>query len=117
VYAVLKRLQLRDLETSFRAKMFEPVGKQGSALSGGQRQIVLLLRALFNKKFDILILDEPTSSLDEHSRDQVIQLIEMVTTKSTVVVITHDTKLATKMDRVVRIEDSSIKSDAHAAHR
>jgi ABC-type bacteriocin/lantibiotic exporter with double-glycine peptidase domain len=119
VYAVLKRLQLRDLETSFRAKMFESVGKQGSALSGGQRQIVLLLRALFNKKFDILILDEPTSSLDEHSRDQVIQLIEMVTTKSTVVVITHDAKLAAKMDRVVRIEDSSIKSiksGAHAAH-
>lgn len=109
VYALLNTLKLHDLESIFRNKMFESVGKQGSELSGGQRQIVLLMRALFNTEHKILILDEPTSALDQKSRNQVIQLIKMVTKASTVIVITHDDELAKTMDRVVRIEDGVVK--------
>lgn len=109
VYALLEELKLHDLESIFRQKMFESVGKQGSELSGGQRQIVLLMRALFNTEHKILILDEPTSALDQKSRNQVIQIIQTMTNASTVIVITHDDELATMMDRVVRIEDGQVK--------
>jgi ABC-type bacteriocin/lantibiotic exporter with double-glycine peptidase domain len=109
VYALLQQLNVHDLETIFRNKMHESVGKQGSELSGGQRQIVLLMRALFNTEHKVLILDEPTSALDQKSRNHVIQLIQMATKASTVIVITHDRELAKMMERVVRIEDGVVK--------
>ena len=109
VYALLQKLQLHDLESIFRNKMFESVGKQGSELSGGQRQIVLLMRALFNTQHKVLILDEPTSALDQKSRNQVIQIIQTMANASTVIVITHDDELAKMMERVVRIEDGVVK--------
>ena len=109
VYTLLNTLKLHDLESIFRHKMFETVGKHGSELSGGQRQIVLLMRALFNTEHKVLILDEPTSALDQKSRNHVIQLIQMATKASTVIVITHDGELAKMMERVVRIEDGVVK--------
>ena len=108
VYALLQKLELYDLESVFRKKMHHSVGKHGSELSGGQRQIVLLMRALFNTDYRVLILDEPTSALDSHSRKQVIALIQWISKQSTVIVITHDEKLANYMDRKVWIQDGVV---------
>jgi ATP-binding cassette, subfamily B, bacterial len=105
VYQLLQQLQLKELEIVFKQKMYEKVGKQGSELSGGQRQIVLLMRALFNTHYNILILDEPTASLDTNSRNQVIQLIKSISKNKTLIIITHDTKLASIMDSVIHIKD------------
>jgi ABC-type bacteriocin/lantibiotic exporter with double-glycine peptidase domain len=108
VYTLLQKLELYDLELVFRKKMHHSVGKHGSELSGGQRQIVLLMRALFNTDYRVLILDEPTSALDSHSRKQVIALIQWISKQSTVIVITHDEKLANYMDRKVWIQDGVV---------
>lgn len=103
VYALLQQLQLHDLEPLFRRKMHEPVGKQGSHLSGGQRQMVVLLRAVFNTRANIFILDEPTSALDETSREHVVRLVKAVARDRTLLVITHDESLVKGVGRVVRL--------------
>lgn len=108
VYQLLDTLTLKDVKKNFQQKMFVNVGKQGSELSGGQRQIVLLMRAIFNTKYSILILDEPTASLDVNSRNQVIKLIQSISNDKTVIIITHDNELAYMMDRIVNIKDGKI---------
>ena len=67
VYTLLKSLQLHDVLRVFRQKMHQPVDKQGFLLSGGQRQIVVLLRAVFNTYAKVMILDEPTSSVPRYN--------------------------------------------------
>ena len=111
VYALLRSLQMHDVEQTFREKMDDPVGKQGSHLSGGQRQIVWLLRALLNPSADLIILDEPTSSLDAHSRRQVLRAIEQVSRRCTLIVVTHDDTLLSLVNRVVHIERGRIVDD------
>jgi len=65
------------------------VGVNGDAISGGQKQIILLLRNYF-KKNKIIILDEPTSALDNDTRLTVIELIKEISKNSTLIIITHD---------------------------
>jgi ABC-type multidrug transport system fused ATPase/permease subunit len=67
------------------------VGKQGKMLSGGQKQIVHLIRIALNEKTKIVILDEPTSALDCHTRDNVFELIRYLNQKGkTILIIAHD---------------------------
>ena len=88
--------------------MYEHVGKQGYKLSGGQRQMVFLMRTLFNRDARVVILDEPTSALDGQSRDQVLKLIRAGAEGRTLMVITHDEELLHYVDRVVRLLDGMV---------
>lgn len=106
VYALLRRLKMTDVEAVFRQKMHKSVGKQGSHLSGGQRQTVVLLRAVFNTRAKILVLDEPTSALDATNRDHVLQLVREVAKGRTLLVITHDDALVQQTRRVVRLGEA-----------
>jgi ABC-type bacteriocin/lantibiotic exporter with double-glycine peptidase domain len=112
VYDLLRKLELHDLEAVFRRKMYERVGKQGYKLSGGQRQMVFLMRTLFNREARVVILDEPTSALDGRSRDQVLKLIRAGAEGRTLMVITHDEELLHYVDRVVRLRDGRVISHA-----
>lgn len=70
------------------------VGPLGERLSGGQRQIVYILRCLVNDSSDIVILDEPTSALDAATRLIVLRLIRGLDDgQRTVIVVTHDADL------------------------
>jgi ABC-type multidrug transport system fused ATPase/permease subunit len=78
-----------------------PVGKGGAALSGGQRQIVWLMRALISKP-RVLLLDEPTASLDAVSRTAVIAALMRV---PTAVIVTHDPDFAKAVShRIIRLQ-------------
>lgn len=87
---VVSQLNLRN--TVFRNLPYglqTSVGVQGSNLSNGQRQIILILRAyLQNKK--IFILDEPTTALDPNTKKIVLELIKQVSKNKTTVIVTHD---------------------------
>lgn len=76
-------------------------GKNGSHLSGGQKQIVYLLRLLLRSNIKIVILDEPTASLDENSRQQVLSLIEMLMLGKTTIIVTHDPSLMKLVNRKI----------------
>jgi ABC-type bacteriocin/lantibiotic exporter with double-glycine peptidase domain len=80
----------------------QPAGKNGSSLSGGQRQLVWCLR-LFFKDPEIILMDEPTASLDTDTKDMVMRLLHMLMKSKTVILVTHDPYLLEHVDAVVRV--------------
>jgi len=78
------------------------VGIEGNKLSGGQRQMVHILRAIL-KKNPIVILDEPTSAMDVNIKVAIIHAIREFGKNSTLIVITHDEAVLSVVDRIVRI--------------
>ena len=83
-----------------------------SELSGGQQQRVAIGRALANKP-DIILADEPTGNLDSNTAMDVMDLLKYITSKynQTLVLITHDEKIASMADRVITIKDGEILND------
>ena len=78
-----------NTRTTFHEKMDQPVGIEGSKLSGGQRQMVWIIRAMLRNP-SIIIMDEPTSSLDKKNTQKIYSIIEEVGTRKTIIVISHD---------------------------
>ena len=83
-----------------------------SELSGGQQQRVSVGRALINDPAFILA-DEPTGNLDSKSSREIIDLLKLANKRSnqTLIVITHDEKIALQADRIITIGDGCIISD------
>ncbi|MPQ31872.1 ABC transporter ATP-binding protein [Clostridium estertheticum] len=81
-----------------------------NALSGGQQQRVAIARALATKP-SIILADEPTGNLDSKTGQEVINLLKVSAKKynQTLIMITHDDKIAQMADRIIRIEDGMIK--------
>ncbi len=82
-----------------------------SQLSGGQKQRVAIGRSLMNNP-DLVLFDEPTSSLDSQLGDQVVKLIrdEMKSRGTAAVMVTHDERIVHYADRTVHIEDGRISA-------
>ena len=95
-----------DVKDIFEKKMDENVGVEGNSLSGGQRQIVWLLRSIYRPS-TILILDEPTSALDPENKVVMISTIKKLSIGKTVIIVSHDDidpafrKISMKNGRVV----------------
>ncbi len=81
-------------------------------LSGGQQQRVAIARTLYTKPA-VVLADEPTGNLDSKSSANVIKLMKSMSGKfgQTMIVVTHDNKVAEAADRVIQIEDGKIVSD------
>ncbi|MFP7484344.1 ABC transporter ATP-binding protein [Priestia filamentosa] len=83
-----------------------------SNLSGGQQQRVAIARALIHRPSYILA-DEPTGNLDSQTSNDVIDLLQLTAKKykQTLLIITHDMKIAERANRIIQIEDGSIQKD------
>jgi ATP-binding cassette subfamily B protein len=90
------------------------VGERGLALSAGERQRVAIARALLAKPA-VLVLDEPTASLDPVSAEGVASGLEAVMRGRTVIIITHRLELARRTNRVILLEDARVIEDGTAA--
>lgn len=79
-------------------------------LSGGERQRVAIARALINDP-PVLLADEPTGNLDQKTGHELLDVFESMrgNTKRTIVMVTHDQKVASRADRVVEMADGCIR--------
>ena len=81
------------------------VGQFGSRLSGGQRQKLSVLRAFLQSR-PVILLDEPTASLDAVSVSDVLDSIKALAGKRTVILVAHDNKLIKEAGHIIVVEDS-----------
>lgn len=88
------------------------LGHLPSELSGGQQQRVSIGRALMNNP-DILLADEPTGNLDSKNSKEIVELLRSFnkSLNQTVIIITHDERIALDADRVIAVEDGKIVKD------
>ena len=90
------------------------VGERGVTLSVGQRQRIALARAAL-RKAPLLILDEPTSSLDQQNRHAVLKALHKISANRTTFMITHDLKEIEHADVILHIENGVlIESGSHS---
>ena len=87
-----------------------PVGERGHQLSGGQKQAVALARALINDP-PLLILDEPTASLDHASEEQIKKVLAEKAAGKTLLLITHRSSLLALAQRLIVIDQGKIVAD------
>jgi ABC-type lipoprotein export system ATPase subunit len=98
----------RSLELLDQVGMADMADRLPSATSGGQQQRVAIARALANDP-DVLVADEPTGSLDARTADAVFDIFErFVSQGKTMLMVTHDRDLASRVSRVVLIADGEI---------
>jgi ABC-type multidrug transport system fused ATPase/permease subunit len=86
----------------FDKKLHTMVGKEGARLSGGQKQMIYLIRSLVQDK-QIILLDEPTSSLDPINKGLLIGLLEKLKTHKTILLSSHDTSLIKVCDKIIQL--------------
>lgn len=84
------------------------VGENGSRLSGGQGQRLVLARALY-KKAQLLILDETTSALDDETERMVLESVERIRGLCTVIIISHRNSTLYRCDMVCTVENGTVK--------
>ena len=78
------------------------VGERGIRLSGGQRQRIGIARALY-KQAQVLVLDEATAALDNHTETAVMEAVEVLSRDLTVVMIAHRLSTVARCDRIIQL--------------
>ena len=102
----------KAVETLKLVGLAERAERYPSELSGGQNQRVAIARAIIGKP-DIIWADEPTGALDSETADQIIGLLEMLNRHygTTLVIVTHDSHIADRMNRTIRMQNGRIIHD------
>ena len=86
------------------------VGERGEGLSGGERQSITLARALISDP-NIIMLDEPTNSMDRQTEKAFIDRLQDIVHDKTLIVVTHKTSLLQLVDRIIIVENGQIIVD------
>ena len=86
------------------------IRERGIGLSGGQRQTINLARSLLHDP-KILLLDEPTSSMDQGTEKKVVGSLTEFSKDKTMMIVTHRNPILTMVDRVFVLENGKIISD------
>ena len=104
VWEVLKEAQLDEFIKTLPDGLDTGIGERGIRLSGGQRQRIGIARALYNNP-EVLILDEATSALDNDTEAAIMESINRLHGKKTLVIIAHRLQTIEKCDVVYRVEN------------
>ena len=104
LWAVLKEAQLDEFIKTLPEGLETTIGERGIRLSGGQRQRIGIARALYSDP-EVLILDEATSALDNETEAAIMDSINRLQGKKTLVIIAHRLQTIEKCNIVYRVED------------
>lgn len=113
IYAGLKKRERHEKAMAALEKvgLADRASFKPTQLSGGQKQRVAIARAMVNSP-KLLLADEPTGALDSKSGKQIMELFRQLNNEGvTVVMITHDRKVAEQADRIVYIIDGELSND------
>ena len=106
-----KTVMARAEELLTRVGLAERTDHKPSELSGGEKQRVAIARALINEPV-LLLADEPTGNLDSHTGGEIMELLKSLRAEKqmTLVIATHDARVATLAPRVIELVDGLIAS-------
>jgi ABC-type multidrug transport system fused ATPase/permease subunit len=107
--ALIERTGLRDAFKDLEDGLQSKAGKNGCNLSGGQKQVVMLVRAILQRP-DVVLMDEVTASLDPTIKVKVMKLMAEAFKDKTVLFATHDKEFMHFATTVVRVRDGVISS-------
>ncbi len=110
VWQALKEAQLDTYVRSLPEGLDTKIGERGIRLSGGQRQRIGIARALFENP-EVLVLDEATSALDGETEKAVMDSINSLHGRKTLIIIAHRLQTIEKCDMVYRIENGKAKRE------
>ena len=108
VKACVEKAQLKDFVKTQEKGIDTIIGEKGDRISGGELQRLALARAFYRKP-DIIILDEPTSSLDKITEKNILEILSTISKECSVVVITHNLDNTQYCDRIMKIDNKEIK--------
>jgi len=108
-----KELNSRARDMLDRVGLGNRIHHKPRQLSGGQKQRVAIARGLVHQP-KLVLADEPTAALDEHSGRMVVELLQKMAAeqKSTILIVTHDNRILDVADRILTLVDGRIRSDA-----
>lgn len=110
LWEVLKEARLDEFVKTLPEGLDTGVGERGIRLSGGQRQRISIARALYNNP-EVLILDEATSALDNDTEAAIMESINRLHGRKTLIIIAHRLQTIEKCDVVYRVEDGKVKRE------
>lgn len=110
VWEVLEEAHLAEFVKALPDGLDTEIGERGIRLSGGQRQRIGIARALYNDP-DVLILDEATSALDNDTEKAIMESINALHGKKTLIIIAHRLQTIEKCDMVYRVENGKINKE------
>jgi len=107
------KAEIRGRDLLARVGLKERMEHKPYELSGGEQQRVAIARALMNEP-QLILADEPTGNLDSHTGEEIIDLLCSLRTEkqTTLVVATHDAKVAARAPRIIELLDGEVKRDA-----
>ena len=104
---VLKEAMLQDYINNLPEGVNTVVGERGVAMSGGQRQRLSIARALYTKP-EIIVVDEPTSELDEKTEKEIMDSVDNLIGKQTLFIIAHRLSTLKKCTKILKIENGKV---------
>ena len=107
VKQIIKNLQVMRVFKNQPHGLETLAGLHGSTLSGGQKQIIYLLRCYLSNK-PIIIMDEPTAAVDSIHKKYIMRMVDEMAKKSTLIVVTHDVEYAASFPTKIYIDGGKI---------
>ncbi len=108
VWAALEEAQLKDFVKELPEGLDTMVGERGVRLSGGQRQRIGIARALYDDP-EILVLDEATSALDNETETAVMEAIDSLMGRKTLIIIAHRVTTLRNCQLIFKVEEGSVR--------
>ncbi len=103
-----KKSKIFDFIDELPLKFKSSVGERGISISGGQRQRIAIARAFYFNR-DVLIFDEPTSSLDQSTESEIIDYLQYLKKHKTIIIVSHNTEVLKFCDQIYNINNETLE--------